>query len=78
MRRRRVGREVLYRLSGGDARALARGLRSEQRAAARVSKRKDAVVTYIITEPCIDMKGRRVVCGCLCGRVRSMRVTVCS
>ena len=62
MRRRRVGREVLYRLSGGDARALARG--AVQRAAARVSKRKDAVVTYIITEPCIDVKDKSCVDVC--------------
>ena len=61
-RRRRVGRQVLYRLSGGDARALARG--ALQRAALRSSKRKDPIVTYIISEPCIDVKDRSCVEVC--------------
>ena len=62
VRRRRVGRQVLYRLSGGDARALTRS--AMQRAAVRFSKRKDPIVTYIITEPCIDVKDRSCVDVC--------------
>jgi len=62
VRRRRVGRQVLYRLSGSDTRALAR--RAVQRAALRSSKRKDPLVTYIITEPCIDVKDKSCVDVC--------------
>jgi NAD-dependent dihydropyrimidine dehydrogenase PreA subunit/DNA-binding transcriptional ArsR family regulator len=62
VRRRRVGRQVLYRLSGSDTRALAR--RAVQRAALRSSKRKDPIVTYIITEPCIDVKDKSCVDVC--------------
>jgi NAD-dependent dihydropyrimidine dehydrogenase PreA subunit len=62
VRRRRVGRQVLYRLSGGDARALTRS--AVQRAAVRFSKRKDPIVTYIITEPCIDVKDKSCVDVC--------------
>ena len=62
VRRRRVGRQVFYRLSGGEARALARG--AVQRAAVRISKRKDPIVTYIITEPCIDVKDKSCVDVC--------------
>jgi NAD-dependent dihydropyrimidine dehydrogenase PreA subunit len=62
VRRRRVGRQVIYRLSGSDARAFAR--RATQRAALRFSKRKDPIVTYIITEPCIDVKDKSCVDVC--------------
>jgi NAD-dependent dihydropyrimidine dehydrogenase PreA subunit/DNA-binding MarR family transcriptional regulator len=62
VRRRRVGRQVIYRLSGSDARAFARS--GVQRAALRFSKRKDPVVTYIITEPCIDVKDKSCVDVC--------------
>jgi NAD-dependent dihydropyrimidine dehydrogenase PreA subunit len=62
VRRRRLGRQVLYRLSGGDARALTRS--AVQRAAVRFSKRKDPIVTYIITEPCIDVKDKSCVDVC--------------
>jgi DNA-binding transcriptional ArsR family regulator len=64
VRRRRLGRQILYRLNGGDARALARtGIR---RAAFRssYSTRKDAAVTYIIAEPCIDIKDKSCVDVC--------------
>jgi NAD-dependent dihydropyrimidine dehydrogenase PreA subunit len=60
--RRRVGRHVIYRLSGSDARVFARS--AIQRAALRVSKRKDPIVTYIITEPCIDVKDKSCVDVC--------------
>ncbi|MDX6630076.1 MAG: hypothetical protein QOH00_2322 [Gaiellales bacterium] len=62
VRRRRVGRQVIYRLSGSDARAFARS--GVQRAALRFSKRKDPIVTYIITEPCIDVKDKSCVDVC--------------
>ena len=62
VRRRRVGRQVIYRLSGSDARAFARS--AVQRAALRASKRKDTIVTYIITEPCIDVKDKSCVDVC--------------
>jgi ferredoxin len=62
VRRRRVGRQVIYRLSGSDARAFARS--AVQRSALRVSKRKDPIVTYIITEPCIDVKDKSCVDVC--------------
>jgi NAD-dependent dihydropyrimidine dehydrogenase PreA subunit len=62
VRRRRVGRQVLYRLNGGDGRALART--ATQRAALRYAKRKEPIVTYIITEPCIDVKDRSCVDVC--------------
>jgi ferredoxin len=62
VRRRRVSRQVLYRLGGGDARALARS--AVRRAALRSSKRKDLIVTYIISEPCIDVKDRSCVDVC--------------
>jgi NAD-dependent dihydropyrimidine dehydrogenase PreA subunit len=63
VRRRRMGRQVLYRLSGGEARALARSavLRSRAR---RYARRKDPTVTYIIAEPCIDVKDRSCVDVC--------------
>jgi NAD-dependent dihydropyrimidine dehydrogenase PreA subunit len=62
VRRRRAGRRVIYRLGGSDARAFARN--AVQRAALRLSKRKDPVVTYIITEPCIDVKDKSCVDVC--------------
>ncbi|HMJ00907.1 MAG TPA: ferredoxin family protein, partial [Gaiellaceae bacterium] len=62
VRRRRVGRQVIYRLGGSDARAFARS--GVQRAALRYSKRKDPIVTYIITEPCIDVKDKSCVDVC--------------
>jgi NAD-dependent dihydropyrimidine dehydrogenase PreA subunit len=62
VRRRRLGRQVLYRLSGGDARALART--ATQRAALRYAKQKESIVTYIITEPCIDVKDKSCVDVC--------------
>ena len=64
VRRRRQGRHVFYRLAGGDARALARnGLR---RAASRSNhaRRKEIEVTYIIAEPCIDIKDKSCVDVC--------------
>ncbi len=61
--RRRIGRQVLYRLNGGDTRAIART--ALHRAALRTSsKSKDPVVTYIITEPCIDVKDKSCVEVC--------------
>ncbi len=63
VRRRRVGRQVLYRLEGSDARALARN--ALRRAALRVAaKPKDRIVTYIITEPCIDVKDKSCIDVC--------------
>jgi NAD-dependent dihydropyrimidine dehydrogenase PreA subunit/DNA-binding transcriptional ArsR family regulator len=62
VRRRRVGRQVIYRLGGSDARAFARG--AVQRAALRMSQRKDSIVTYVITEPCIDVKDKSCVDVC--------------
>ena len=62
VRRRRVGRQVIYRLSGSDARAFARS--AVKRAALRAPKRKDPIVTYIITEPCIDVKDKSCVDVC--------------
>jgi NAD-dependent dihydropyrimidine dehydrogenase PreA subunit/DNA-binding transcriptional ArsR family regulator len=62
VRRRRVGRQVLYRLNGGEARALVRG--ALQRAALRSTKPKDPIVTYIITEPCIDVKDKSCIDVC--------------
>ncbi len=62
VRRRRDGRQVLYRLTGGEARTLART--ATNRAARRYSKRKDSIVTYIITEPCIDVKDKSCVDVC--------------
>ena len=61
--RRRIGRRVLYRLSGGDGRALARTALNRARARAS-SKPKDPAVTYIITEPCIDVKDKSCVEVC--------------
>jgi ferredoxin len=62
--RRRVGRQVLYRLRGGDVRALARTAtrRAERRSA--YSKPRNQSVTYIITEPCIDVKDKSCVEVC--------------
>ena len=64
VRRRRVGRQALYRLNGGDARALARNavLRSTHRS--RFPKARDVPVTYIIAEPCIDVKDKSCVDVC--------------
>jgi ferredoxin len=62
VRRRRAGKQVLYRLSGSEARAVARG--ALKRAALRSSKQKDPIVTYIITEPCIDVKDKSCIDVC--------------
>jgi ferredoxin len=62
VRRRRVGKQVLYRLSGSDARALARS--ALKRAAFRYSRPKEPIVTYIITEPCIDVKDKSCIDVC--------------
>jgi len=64
VRRRRAGRQALYRLNGGDARALARNalLRSSRRA--RLPRARDVTVTYIIAEPCIDVKDKSCVDVC--------------
>ena len=62
--RRRVGRQILYRLRGGDVRALARTAirRAEQRSAH--SRPRSPTVTYIITEPCIDVKDKSCIDVC--------------
>jgi ferredoxin len=64
VRRRRDGRHSFYRLAGGDARAFARN--AIQRAAARSQfTRKEVLdVTYIIAEPCIDVKDKSCVDVC--------------
>jgi ferredoxin len=62
--RRRVGRQILYRLRGGDTRALARTAirRVEQRSAH--SRPRKPTMTYIITEPCIDVKDKSCIDVC--------------
>jgi ferredoxin len=62
--RRRVGRQILYRLRGDDVRALARTAirRAEQRSAH--SRPRSPTVTYIITEPCIDVKDKSCIDVC--------------
>ena len=64
VRRRRAGRQALYRLAGGDTRALARN--AIERSSIRTShpRRKDVPLTYIIAEPCIDVKDRSCVDVC--------------
>ena len=62
--RRRVGRQILYRLNGGDARALARTGIARAVFRSSYSPGKDAVVTYIIAEPCIDIKDKSCVDVC--------------
>jgi len=62
--RRRRGREILYRLRGGDARALARTAIARAAIRSSLSTRKDTAVTYIIAEPCIDIKDRSCVDVC--------------
>ncbi len=64
VRRRRVGRQVLYRLAGGYTRALARDgiTRAAQRSTS--TKQRETVVTYIITEPCIDVKDKSCIDVC--------------
>jgi ferredoxin len=64
VRKRRVGRQILYRLSGGDARALARNGIARAAFRSTYSTRKDADVTYIIAEPCIDIKDKSCVDVC--------------
>jgi ferredoxin len=61
--RRRTGRQVLYRLRGGDVRALARTAirRAERRSH---SRRRTPPLTYIITEPCIDVKDKSCIDVC--------------
>jgi ferredoxin len=62
--RRRVGRQMLYRLRGDDVRALARTAiqRAEQRSAH--IRQRSPTVTYIITEPCIDVKDKSCIDVC--------------
>ena len=63
VQRRREGRRVHYRLAGGEARALARS--AVQRAAVRSRyQRRNPTVTYIIAEPCIDVKDKSCVDVC--------------
>jgi ferredoxin len=62
--RRRVGRQILYRLNGGDARALARTGLARASFRSSYSTGKDALVTYIIAEPCIDIKDKSCVDVC--------------
>ena len=64
VRRRRHGRHALYRLSGGDARALARNALHRAAARSRYTRKKVLNVTYIIAEPCIDVKDRSCVDVC--------------
>jgi ferredoxin len=64
VRRRRLGRQILYRLNGGDARALARAGIARAALRSSYSTRKDATVTYIIAEPCIDIKDKSCVDVC--------------
>jgi ferredoxin len=64
VRRRRDGRHVYYRLSGGDERALARNAVLRSTARRRHTRRKDPTVTYIIAEPCIDVKDKSCVDVC--------------
>jgi len=64
VRRRRAGRQALYRLSGGDARALARNGIARATRRSTYSRRKDAQVTYIIAEPCVDVKDKSCVDVC--------------
>jgi ferredoxin len=62
--RRRVGRQILYRLRGGEVRVLARTAtrRAEQRTAH--PRTRTPAVTYIITEPCIDVKDKSCIDVC--------------
>ena len=62
--RRRAGRQILYRLRGDDVRALARTAiqRAEQRSAH--PRPRSPTVTYIITEPCIDVKDKSCIDVC--------------
>jgi ferredoxin len=62
--RRRLGRQILYRLNGGDARALARTGIARAVFRSSYSPGKDALVTYIIAEPCIDIKDKSCVDVC--------------
>ena len=64
VRRRRLGRQILYRLNGGDARAFARTGIARATFRSSYSTRKDATVTYIIAEPCIDIKDKSCVDVC--------------
>jgi ferredoxin len=64
VRRRRHGRHVFYRLSGGDERALARSAVLRATARRRYTRREVLNVTYIIAEPCIDVKDRSCVDVC--------------
>jgi ferredoxin len=64
VRRRRVGRQILYRLNGSDARALARTGIARATFRSSHSTRKDATMTYIIAEPCIDIKDKSCVDVC--------------
>jgi NAD-dependent dihydropyrimidine dehydrogenase PreA subunit/biotin operon repressor len=64
VRRRRSGRHLLYSLNGSDTRALARTAirRSAQRTAHLTGE--DPTVTYIIAEPCIDVKDKSCIDVC--------------
>jgi ferredoxin len=64
VRRRRDGRHAFYRLSGGDARALARNAVHRAAARSRYVRKEVLNVTYIIAEPCIDVKDKSCVDVC--------------
>src|SRR5262249_22482304 len=64
VRPRPLGRHILYRLNRGDARALARSGLARAAFRSSYSTRKDAAVTYIIAEPCIDIKDKSCVDVC--------------
>jgi ferredoxin len=64
VRRRRIGRQALYRLAGGETRALARNAIERSSLRASYPRGRDVAVTYIIAEPCIDVKDRSCVDVC--------------
>jgi ferredoxin len=63
-RRRRAGRQALYRLAGGETRALARNAIERSNLRASHPRGRDVPLTYIIAEPCIDVKDRSCVDVC--------------
>ena len=64
VRRRRAGRQALYRLAGGDARALARTAIERSSLRASYPRGRNVPLTYIIAEPCIDVKDKSCVDVC--------------
>ena len=64
VRKRRDGRHILYRLAGGDARALARSAVHRAAERGRYTRKEVLNVTYIIAEPCIDVKDKSCVDVC--------------